>query len=290
MIGMDSNHPYCLITGASRGLGSALAKSFWANGWSLILVGRSQADLQGVVEAMGERPGQKAHVFEQDLSAPDAAVNIVGAAKQVTPTLDALINNAAIQGAVGSLWINDWSEWEATIRVDLLAPVALCKEVIPWMMETGKGSVINLSGGGATGPRPHFTAYATAKAGLVRFSETVAEELKPHNVRVNCVAPGAMGTAMLKEVLAKGEQVVGQREYAIALAALSEGGADMRNVADLCLFLASDRSAGITGKLISAVWDDWECWPKHIDQLATSDVYTLRRIAGRDRGLVWGDK
>lgn len=64
----------------------------------------------------------------------------------------------------------------------------------------------------------------------------------------------------------------------------------MDRVADLALFLASDVASGITGKLISAVWDNWEAWPHHIDDLLTSDVYTLRRIAGRDRGFEWGDK
>ena len=64
----------------------------------------------------------------------------------------------------------------------------------------------------------------------------------------------------------------------------------MDRVAALALFLASDASKGITGKLISAIWDDWEHWPEHLDELSSSDIYTLRRIAGRDRNMTWGDK
>jgi 3-oxoacyl-[acyl-carrier protein] reductase len=158
------------------------------------------------------------------------------------------------------------------------------------MIENGGGHIINLSGGGATCPRANFSAYATAKAGLVRFSETLAEELMPHNIRVNCIAPGAMATAMLEVVVAKGEAAAGKKEYEAAGRVLNEGGASMRRVAELCHFLASDASNGITGKLINAVWDDWEHWPEHVDELCASDVYTLRRIAGRDRGLSWGDK
>ena len=158
------------------------------------------------------------------------------------------------------------------------------------MVDVGHGSIINISGGGATSARPNFSAYATAKCGLVRFSETIAEELKPFNVKVNCIAPGAMDTDMLKEVTTKGKALSGEREYTNAEKVISSGGASMENVAKLCHFLASDISNGITGKLISAVWDNWEQWPAHLDELKSSDMYTLRRITGKDRGFLWGDK
>lgn len=184
---------------------------------------------------------------------------------------------------------NDLSAWQQTLQVNLLAPVALCQGLIPLMKRPGGASIINLSGGGATGPRANFSAYATAKAGLVRFSDTLAEELKGDGIRVNCIAPGAMKTAMLQEVLQKGD-AAGTREASLASEVFAKGGASMDRVADLALFLASDASKGISGKLISAVWDKWEQWPQHRDDLSQSDVYTLRRIAGRDRGFEWGDK
>ena len=107
---------------------------------------------------------------------------------------------------------------------------------------------------------------------------------------MNCISPGAMQTAMLAEVLEKGKAAVGQREFSIASKVFQNGGASMESVANLALFLASDESNGITAKLISAVWDDWEHWPEHLDELNSTDIYTLRRIAGRDRGFMWGDK
>jgi NAD(P)-dependent dehydrogenase (short-subunit alcohol dehydrogenase family) len=281
---------YCLITGASRGLGKVLTTHFWRQGWSLILLARGQQALNEIVRSLGERAGQSLHTIAADLACPGEIERIAQTAKSLIPRLDALINNAGVQGAVGPLWENDWDEWLDTLQVDLFAPVALCRLIVPWMIENGSGHIINLSGGGATGPRANFSAYATAKAGLVRFSETLAEELKPHNIRVNCIAPGAMGTAMLEVVVAKGEAAVGKKEYEAAVRVLSEGGASMPRVAELCHFLASDASNGITGKLISAVWDDWEHWPEHLEELRTSDVYTLRRVVGRDRGVSWGDK
>jgi 3-oxoacyl-[acyl-carrier protein] reductase len=158
------------------------------------------------------------------------------------------------------------------------------------MIEQGGGSIINLSGGGATGPRANFSAYATAKTGLVRFSETLAEELRPYNVRVNCIAPGAMNTAMLNEVVDRGADAAGQKEYAQAVKVKQSGGASMQRVAQLCLFLVSDAARGISGKLISAVWDPITSLPEHLDELSGSDIYTLRRIVPKDRGKTWGNE
>ena len=83
---------------------------------------------------------------------------------------------------------------------------------------------------------------------------------------------------------------VGKVFYEHSLKQKETGGSPLGAGAELALFLASAASDGITGKLISAVWDDWEHWPEHMDELSSSDVYTLRRIAGRDRGFKWGDK
>jgi len=280
----------CLITGASRGLGKVLADYFWQQGWSLILVARNKLALDELSYSLGQKFDQSLEVIVADFSQAGEAERVVKTAQSLVPQLDALVNNAAMQGPVGSLWDNDWEEWLKTIQVDLLAPIRLCQLIAPWMIEKGKGSIINLSGGGATSLRANFTAYATAKAALVRLTESLAEELKPYNVRANCIAPGAMRTDMLAEIVSKGELLAGKKEHENATRILQKGGASMQRVAELCLFLASDRTIGITGKLISAVWDNWEAWPEHLDELHSSDAYTLRRITGKDRGFSWGDK
>jgi 3-oxoacyl-[acyl-carrier protein] reductase len=281
---------YCLITGASRGLGRALTTAFWTNGWSVLLVSRSEKVLHEVVLSLGVRETQTAQVIPADLAQMEAAHGVIETVRNRIPKLDALINNAAIQGPIGLLQENNWRAWQETIQVDLLSPVALCRGIAPWMIETGGGSIINLSGGGAAGVRARFSAYATAKAGLVRFSETLAEELRTHRVRVNCVAPGIMATTMLEEIVAVGEALAGKWEYETALRTLREGSDSIQRAVELILFLASDASKGITGKLISAVWDNWAAWPQHLDELNTSDGYTLRRVVGKDRGFPWGDK
>jgi 3-oxoacyl-[acyl-carrier protein] reductase len=242
------------------------------------------------VLSLGVRETQTAQVIPADLAQMEAAHGVIETVRNRIPKLDALINNAAIQGPSGLLQENNWRAWQETIQVDLLSPVALCRGIAPWMIETGGGSIINLSGGGAAGVRARFSAYATAKAGLVRFSETLAEELRTHRVRVNCVAPGIMATTMLEEIVAVGEALAGKWEYETALRTLREGSDSIQRAVELILFLASDASKGITGKLISAVWDNWAAWPQHLDELNTSDGYTLRRVVGKDRGFPWGDK
>lgn len=281
---------FALITGGTRGLGALLVRRFWLDGYSLAVVARQEPDIRKLLSELPKRDDQKTLALPFDMGSPAQVAALIERVKYACPQLKVLVNNAAVQGPIGPVWENDFSAWRQALQVDLLAPVALCQGLIPLVSGTGGGSIINLSGGGATGPRANFSAYATAKAGLIRFSETLAEETKAMGIRVNCIAPGAMMTSMLGEVLEQGVKAAGDREFSIATQVFSEGGASMEKVADLALFLASDASKGITGKLISAVWDNWEQWPAHLQELSGSDAYTLRRIAGRDRGFTWGDK
>jgi len=284
------NSKVALITGASRGLGKVLTERFWNASYSLYLIARSHEELQKVTSSLPSKPGQDCTIYSCDLSIPEAIEGLKLNLDTKLSRLDVLINNAAVHGPIGQVWMNNLTDWQKTIQVNLLAPVTLCQMAVPFMEKTAGGSIINLSGGGATGPRPNFSAYATAKAGLVRFSETLAEETRGLGIRVNCIAPGAMETALLGEILEKGAQLCGDREFNLANQVFAEGGASMDRVANLALFLASENSKGITGKLISAVWDRWEDWPLYLDELNKTDAYTLRRIVGRDRGINWGDK
>jgi NAD(P)-dependent dehydrogenase (short-subunit alcohol dehydrogenase family) len=280
---------YAVITGASRGLGQHLAWRFWEAGYSLGLVARNAASLDETRSRLSRTDAKRCDVFACDLSDPASVQNLVVDICAIAVQINVVINNAAIQGPIGPLQQNGLADWEQTIRVNLISPVLICRGLIPRMANALEASILNLSGGGATAPRANFTAYASAKAALVRFSETLAEEVREQGVTVNCIAPGAMKTAMLGEVLRRGADGSGPREFAIAAKVFEEGGASMDRVADLAIFLTSPAGRGITGKLISAVWDRWECWPNHITELAGSDLYTLRRIAGRDRGCDWGD-
>ena len=280
---------FALITGGSRGLGALLARRFWLAGFNLGVVSRNEFDISKTLNELSPRSNQTATTLACDLAIADEVSELINRVNNLFPKLNVLLNNAAVQGPIGSLELNDFEDWQRTIQINLLAPVALCQGLTPALSKSESGLIINFSGGGASSPRPNFSAYATSKVGLVRFSETLADELRLNRIRVNCIAPGAMKTDMLGEVLDKGP-LAGDRELVAARKVFDEGGASMDRVADLALFLASDAGSGITGKFISALWDNWEQWPAHLKELTSSDAFTLRRITGRDRGFMWGDK
>jgi NAD(P)-dependent dehydrogenase (short-subunit alcohol dehydrogenase family) len=119
------------------------------------------------------------------------------------------------------------------------------------------------------------------------LTETLAEELRGFSIDVNAIAPGALNTRLLEEVLSAGPDAVGRKLYEKALQQRDSGGTPLEKGARLCVYLASPKSDGITGKLISAQWDPWENLHEFREQLANSDIYTLRRIVPEDRGLKW---
>ena len=275
-----------VITGATGGLGQALSMAFWRAGSNLLLLGRSTERLQELGQSLPSREGQTLHLMECNLAEPAGADALVAGVRERWAHLDILVNNAGILGPVGPLWENEWDAWTAAIMLNLMVPVQLCRSLIP-MMNRG-GSVINISGGGATSPRPYFSAYGSAKAALVRFSETLAVETAPLGIRVNCIAPGIMRTRMVEQVVEIGAARAGSQEHRKAQEVLETGGTPPETPADLAVLLASERGNAITGKLLSAAWDPWKDLPDHAADLAESDVYTLRRIVPSDRGMKWG--
>jgi NAD(P)-dependent dehydrogenase (short-subunit alcohol dehydrogenase family) len=201
-----------------------------------------------------------------------------------------LVNNAGVYGPKGAIDDVAWDEWVDALLVNIAGSVNFARRVVPHFKERRYGKIIQLSGGGATNPLPRISAYATAKAAVVRFAETLAIEVRDFNIDVNSIAPGALNTRLLDEVLDAGPDKVGADFFARAKRQQAQGGTPLDVPARLAVFLGSGDSDGITGKLISAVWDDWPAFPQHLEELSKSDVYTLRRIVARDRGFGWGDK
>jgi NAD(P)-dependent dehydrogenase (short-subunit alcohol dehydrogenase family) len=278
-----------LVTGASRGLGQEISEVFWRHGADVFLVARSGEILSALCAQFactGQETQRAAHLVV-DLSVSDAPALIFDALQSFTGRIDVLVNNAATIGPIGPLDGNDWTGWKTAIDVNLLAPAALCRLAIPQMKSQGGGAIINVSGGGATSPRPFFSAYAAAKAGLVRLTETIAAESGRHGIRANAIAPGAMNTEMHNAVLRAGPALAGETDYRKAVEQAANGGAPSVTAAELAVFLASGAAAGINGRLISAVWDPWKNLASHTAELAKSDVYTLRRIVPEDRSFLW---
>ena len=202
--------------------------------------------------------------------------------------LDVLVCNAGVHGPKGPVEDVDWKQWTQAVNINVMGTVLCCRTFLPLLRRSKRGKVLLLSGGGATKPMPFLSAYAASKAAVVRFGETLAEELRQSSIDVNCIAPGALNTRMLDDILEAGPEKVGREMYEASLRQKESGGAPLGRAAELCVYLASDAADGITGKLISAVWDPWPELGDHRADLERSDVYTLRRITPRDRGLAWG--
>jgi NAD(P)-dependent dehydrogenase (short-subunit alcohol dehydrogenase family) len=278
-----------IVTGGNQGFGFAVAERFVAEGARVFLCARDGDKLRAAAALLQEKaPGPDAVQWQQADVALAADVNrVVDGAISAFGGLDVLVCNAGVYGPKGPIEDVDWNEWVQALNVNLCGAILCCREALPHFRAQRSGKIILLSGGGATKPLPFLSAYAASKAALVRFGETLAEEVKDAGIEVNSVAPGALNTRLLEEVLDAGPERVGQAFYKQSLAQKEKGGTPLETGAALCAFLASSESDGITGRLISAVWDPWKDLPARRDELAASDIYTLRRIVPEDRGKTW---
>jgi NAD(P)-dependent dehydrogenase (short-subunit alcohol dehydrogenase family) len=280
-----------LITGANQGFGKAIAHAFVLAGANVFLCARDESKL---VEVQAElrsfcKPDQRVEAMLADVSKWDDVDRLISAALASFSQIHILVNNAGVYGPKGPIEDVNWDEWTQTIEVNLFGSILIARALLPHFRTHHYGKIIQLSGGGATAPLPFLSAYAASKAGIVRFMETLAEEVKGDGIDVNSIAPGALNTRLLDEVLEAGPEKVGKSFYERSVKQKAEGGSPPERGAELAVFLASAQSDGITGKLISAIWDPWERFPEHLKDLKNSDIYTLRRIIPKDRGMDWGD-
>jgi 3-oxoacyl-[acyl-carrier protein] reductase len=276
-----------IITGANQGLGRVIAEHFVHAGADVLLTARDEDLLAQVQRELKTtaRNGQRILIRRGDVSSRESCDAVVDYARRELPDLSILVNNAGVYGPKGAIEDVDWDEWVRAIEVNLFGTVYMCRAVIPIFKARKYGKIVNLSGGGATAPLPRISAYAASKAAVVRMTDTLAEELREWKIDVNAIAPGALNTRLLDEVLAAGPEKVGKTFYERSLKQQNEGGAPMEKGAALAVFLAAAESDGVSGRLISAIWDNWQSLPARREEITRSDVFTLRRIVPKDRGM-----
>jgi len=267
-----------LIVGAGRGIGEAIALRFGAEGARLILAARSTRELETVAE-MVKAAGGTAEYVAADVAVTGDVSRLVQKSVESFGRIDILVNAAGIYGPIGRVWEIDANEWMHTFSVNLFGCFLLCQAVLPHMIRTGGGKIINFSGGGATSPLSRFSAYGVSKAAVVRLTETLAEEVKEFNIQVNAIAPGAVDTKLQDSVLAAGEKAGDLLQRIRRLRETGEGGTPREVPAELAVFLASADSGNLTGRLISAPNDKWESWTgQRIAQIMSQPWFTLRRM------------
>lgn len=278
-----------IITGASLGLGAEIAERFVVEGAAVMLCARNAAELEAQHKKLSAaHPGARIAPHHADVSKEADVDALFAAAARTFGKLDILVNNAGVYGPMGSIDTIDWDEWVQAIAINLNGLVYCSRKAVEAMKPNRYGKIINLSGGGATNPLPGISAYAASKAAVVRFTETLALEVKEFGIDVNAVAPGALATRLTDQLIAAGPDRVGAALHERMTKLQQEGGTPLSVGASLCVYLASAESDGLTGRLIAAQWDPWPFADDVRTDIDKSDIYTLRRIVPGDRGKPWG--
>ncbi len=261
-----------VITGSSSGIGRALANRLLARGHQVWGLARSDQAAWAAGHAGACRVAQCDVAQWEKISV--AAREILSA----WPAIDGLVTCAGLQGAIGPASGVDPREWSATLRVNLEGTYFALRAFHPGLVRAPRrAKIVCLSGGGASKARPNFSAYAAAKTGIVRLVETVAEEERGSRLDINALAPGAVHTRMTDAVLAAGAEIAGAEEYQAAQRTKAAGGEGLGRALDLAEWLLSPASDGISGRLLSAVWDPWPGLAGQGPRLREEETYTLRR-------------
>ena len=215
-----------IITGASRGLGRAIAKMCILEGARVVVCGRDPGALEEARdELQALAPGKSAvTAVTADVSRPEEVERSSGSASAALPVLTGVVDNAGIHGPKGPIDEVDWEQWTYALQVNLFGTVLVCRQALKLFRKHGYGKIVNLSGGGATKPYPFVSAYAASKAAVVRFTETMAHELNGTRIDVNALAPGAMNTRLLDDILEAGAERVGAAAYDAAVRQKAQGG------------------------------------------------------------------
>mgnify|MGYP003288420988 CR=1 FL=1 len=270
------HHRVALITGAGRGIGRAIALAYAREGASLALAARTRRELEQTAQE-AQALGATTCVVPVDISDPAQVEDLVRQTVERFATIDILVNNAGMTGPVGPLQETDVAAWIQTIQVNLIGTYLCCRAVVPVMSQHQRGKIINLSGAGATSAWRHLSAYGASKVAVVRLTETLALELEGRNIQVNALGPGAIHTRLWEDLRDQAQAAGDAPLYALGQRVTSGGGASLERATALAVFLASEASGALSGRLISAVTDDVPNLPTQIRRIMASDAFTLRR-------------
>jgi 3-oxoacyl-[acyl-carrier protein] reductase len=278
-----------LISGASMGLGAEIARNVVKQGASVMICSRNIVELSNIATELKLLAHPEAKIFHTccDISKETDVDALKETTMELFPNLYALVNNAGIYGPFGPIEENDWESWKQAIAINLVGTIYLTRSFVPHLKAQKMGKIVAISGGGATSPMPMVSSYAASKAGVIRFFESLAGELKEFNIGVNAIAPGVLKTRMTDALLSSRPESIGKDFHARVAQMEKDGQKTLLRAADLASYLSSSDSDGITGRLISAIWDPWEDFENLKDKISKTDIYTIRRITPQDRGEDW---
>jgi len=259
-----------VVTGSGRGIGRAIALTLATAGAYTAVLARSQSEVAKTV-AMIEEAGGRAQAFVADVTDAMAVGTTMAEIEHSLGSVNLLVNNAAQQGPMGPFCETNVDEWWRTLAVNLSGPMLCSRAVLPGMILRHAGRIVNIASSAV--PIPYFSSYITSKTALIRFTETVATEIRPHGVSMFAVGPGTVRTAMSEYALNSPE---GQ-EWLPWFRRIFDEGLDVpiESPARLVLELASGRADSLTGRFLS-VSDDLDTLLRNVKQIEENQLFSLR--------------
>ena len=274
-----------IITGGSRGIGKAIAERFAQEGCNLLLASRTKSELEKTAESIKKQFPVKVSSYQTDIGNENEVISMVQQTITEFGKLDILVNNAAIIGPMGEISKIDGKEFFNTLQNNIGGTVFCTKAVIPYMKSQKQGCIINLSGGGGLYPLPYYDAYSASKVAIVRLTENFSLELEEYNINVTAISPGAVNTKMFDEQLIADKNSIGEKNWKDLQNRLSTGGDSIAKAPELALFIASQNRKELNGRVISAIWDNWEKISNQKDKIIDTDIFQMRRIVPEDRDV-----
>ena len=204
-----------IITGSSQGLGYSIAEEFLFQGANVLICSRNKNELEKAYSNLLKIKSleQKLIKISGDVSNYLDVQKITDYAISEFSNIEILVNNAGVYGPKGKVEENNLENWKDAFNINLLGSLYPSICLLRHFKDKNYGKIIQISGGGATNPLPNLSCYAASKAAVVRLMETISEEVKHQNIDVNSIAPGALNTRMLDEVIEAGPNIVGKKFY-----------------------------------------------------------------------------
>jgi len=240
-----------VVTGASKGIGRAIARELAAGGARLLVNARGREGLEGVAAELRSR-GSEVEIVPADVATPGGCAAVIAAARARFERIDILVNNAGEGSPKPILELTD-EDWHASLELNLMSAVRLSLAAVPMMRAQGGGRIINISSRVGRQPDPYFAPYAAAKAALINFTKSLANAFSKHGVLSNCVVPGLIRTDAVMEAAAASAAATGKTVDEVFAATLAKRPipvgrlGEPEDVAGLVVFLAGPRASWITG-------------------------------------------
>lgn len=269
-----------MVVGASGVLGGAIVRNFVSRGLEVVVAGRNVKTLHALRLSIPRQSQDRVHAIPVDVTDSLGVKDFFDRIDSEIGVPRRLVMAAGIYGAIGAVGEVNPNSWRRAIEVNLFGVYNCCHCLIPRLIQAGRGgSIINIAGGGSSGPLEYLSSYAISKVAVARLSDSLSREVSSYGITVNAVLPGPVDSPMQDELLDAGLRAGHWHRQFLSMRENNEGWASPERTAELVAFLLFGHGRHLTGKLLSARYDHFDQWTEdQVKNIATSELYTLRRV------------